>query len=129
MKCPCNPYRLYENCCAKAHQDILQVTTVEQLMRSRYSAFVLGNVAYLQDSHHSSNSPDKKEARQIKNWTNSVNWIKLVVLQTTEGLEKDNTGTVAFKAFYMEKNRVQMIHENSRFCKENGHWVYLDAQD
>jgi SEC-C motif-containing protein len=129
MKCPCNPYRLYENCCAKAHQDILQVTTAEQLMRSRYSAFVLGNVAYLQDSHHSSGSPDKKEARQIENWTNSVNWVKLVILQTTEGLENDSAGTVAFKAFYMEHNKVQVIHENSRFCRENGHWVYLEAQD
>lgn len=129
MKCPCNPYRLYENCCAKAHQDILQVTTAEQLMRSRYSAFVLGNVAYLQGSHHSSGRPGKKEARQIENWTNSVNWVKLVILQTTKGLKNDTTGTVEFKAFYMENNKVQVIHENSKFCKENGHWVYLDAQD
>jgi SEC-C motif-containing protein len=127
MKCPCNPYRLYENCCAKAHHDILQVTTAEQLMRSRYSAFVLCNIAYLQDSHHSSKRPGKKEAQQIENWTNSVNWIKLVVLQTTKGLEKDSIGNVEFKAFYMENNKVQVIYENSRFCKENGHWVYLDA--
>jgi SEC-C motif-containing protein len=129
MKCPCNPFSLYENCCAKAHHDILQVTTAEQLMRSRYSAFVLGNIAYLQYSHHSSKRPDKKEAQQIESWTNSVNWIKLVVLQTAEGLENESMGIVAFKAFYRENNKVQVIHENSRFCKENGHWVYLDAQD
>ncbi|WP_213522773.1 YchJ family metal-binding protein [Nonlabens sp.] len=128
MKCPCDPSRLYENCCKKVHQHIFLATTAEQLMRSRYSAFVLGNIAFLKESCHSSIRPKNKEAQQIENWTNSVNWIKLVVLHSMEGLNKDSTGAVAFKAFYIENNNVEMIYENSRFCKENGHWVYRGIQ-
>lgn len=96
-------------------------------MRSRYSAFVMVNVDYLQRSHHSLQRPNTKEAREIEQWTKSVNWIKLEVLQTNAGQENDSTGTVEFKAFYMENGRVEVIHEYSRFCKENGQWVYVDA--
>ncbi|EAS19789.1 conserved hypothetical protein [Flavobacteria bacterium BBFL7] len=127
MNCPCDSQRLYKNCCAIAHHQIKDVNTAQQLMRSRYSAFVMSDIDYLQRSHHSSQRPSGKEARDIKKWTQSVNWIKLEILQTNDGLEKDVTGTVEFKAYFMENGRVEVIHEHSRFCKENGHWVYLDA--
>ncbi|WP_397298696.1 YchJ family protein [Nonlabens ulvanivorans] len=127
LNCPCDSQRLYKNCCAIAHHHINDVNTAQQLMRSRYSAFVMGDIDYLQRSHHSSKRPSKKEAREMKQWTQSVEWVKLEVLQTSHGLKDDLTGTVAFKAFYMENGRLEIIHEHSRFCKENGHWVYLDA--
>ena len=120
MKCPCNPAKNYSDCCKKAHQNILSVATVEDLMRSRYSAFVLANVEYLQKSNHSSTRPSKKEKRELEKWTKSVNWLKLEVLNSTEN-------TVEFKAFFMENGAVNVIHENSKFCKENEHWVYLGA--
>ena len=36
-------------------------------------------------------------------------------------------GTVEFKAHFMENSAINVIHENSEFCKEDGHWVYLGA--
>ncbi|BAO55978.1 YchJ family protein [Nonlabens marinus] len=110
-----------------AHKNIHTVITPEQLMRSRYSAFVLADVDYLQLSQHSSQRLSKKEAKELKLWTKSVTWIRLEVLQTTQGLEDLETGRVEFKAHYLENSRLQVIHENSKFCKENGHWVYLEA--
>jgi len=127
MQCPCNPIKIYASCCAIAHNNISDVKTTEQLMRSRYSAFVLGDIEYLQISHHSTNRPSKKEARETERWMKTVDWIKLEVIQTTKGFEMDTSGTVEFKAFYLEDGRVEVIHEHSRFCKENGHWVYLNA--
>jgi SEC-C motif-containing protein len=127
MTCPCNPKNLYAACCKIAHNDIQAVTTAEQLMRSRYSAFALADVEYLQRSHHSSLRPSRKEARELKRWTQSVEWIKLEILQSQEGSSNDETGAVEFKAFYLENGSVQVIHEHSKFCKDNGHWVYLDA--
>ena len=118
MKCPCNPSKSYSECCEIAHKDIHQVQSPEQLMRSRYSAFVFANTDYLFRSHHSSTRPSKKEHEEIKKWTQSVNWLKLDVLNSTEN-------TVHFKAFFMENGKVQVIEENSEFVKENGHWVYL----
>lgn len=121
MKCPCNPEKKYSECCQKAHQNINSVTTAEKLMRSRYSAFVLANTKYLQKSHHSTTRLTKQENRDLEKWTKSVNWIKLEILNTTEN-------TVEFKAFFKENGMTNYIHENSKFCIENEHWVYLGAQ-
>jgi SEC-C motif-containing protein len=120
MNCPCNPKKTYKDCCEKAHKNILSVTSSEQLMRSRYSAFVLADVKHLQKSHHSSTRPSKRENRELEKWAKSVEWIKLEVLNTNET-------TVEFKAFFIENGKIEVIHENSNFCKENSHWVYLDA--
>ncbi|WP_117884242.1 YchJ family protein [Aureibaculum luteum] len=120
MKCPCNPSKRYDECCKKAHQDIHSVTTAEILMRSRYSAFVLAHIEYLQESHHSSTKPSKFEKKEILAWTNSVEWIKLDILNST-------VNTVEFKAFFLEKGNLNFIHEKSFFVKENNHWVYKDA--
>ncbi len=127
MKCPCKSTKTYDECCKKAHQDIQSVTTAEGLMRSRYSAFVLVDINYLQESHHSNTRPSNQENKEILQWTKSVEWIKLEILNTTKGTSTDSTGTVEFKAFFMENGKVDIIHENSFFSKENGHWVYLKA--
>ncbi len=128
MQCPCNPDKKYINCCKKAHDNILNVTTSENLMRSRYSAFVLANIEYLQKSHHSKTRPSKREKKETLQWTKAVEWLKLEVLNTSEGTINDTKGTVEFKAFFMENGSMNVIHENSRFCKENEHWVYLDGK-
>jgi len=120
MKCPCNPLNLYVDCCKKAHDNIDSVSTPEILMRSRYSAFVLANIEYLQKSHHSATRPSKLEKEEILTWTKSVNWVKLEVLNSTEN-------TVEFKAYFYENGALNMIHENSFFTKEKNHWVYKDA--
>lgn len=122
MQCPCNPNKKYSDCCQKAHKNINTVTTAEKLMRSRYSAFVLANINYLQKSHHTTTQPSKKEKRELEAWTKSVNWLKLEVLNSTEN-------TVEFKAYFMENGSVNVIHENSAFCKENGYWVYLGISE
>ncbi|CAZ98229.1 YchJ family metal-binding protein [Zobellia galactanivorans] len=127
MPCPCNPQVNYSDCCKKAHTDIRSVATAEALMRSRYSAFVLGDIDYLQKSHHSTTRPNKIEKRRIKTWAKAVNWLKLEVLYTSEGSETDSSGTVEFKAYYMENGQMGVIYEKSNFSKENGHWVYVDG--
>ena len=120
MNCPCNPSKLYKDCCKKAHLNIECATTPEVLMRSRYSAFFLDNIDYLQKSHHSSTKPSELEKKEILTWTKSVEWVKLDVLQSTKN-------TVEFKAYFYENGALNVIHENSFFVKENNHWVYKNA--
>ena len=121
MNCPCNPTKLYKDCCKKAHNNIESVISAEQLMRSRYSAFVLADIKYLQKSHHSATRLSKKEYKELEKWTKSVEWVKLEITNAT----KD---TVSFKAFFIENGKLESIQENSNFCKENNYWVYLDAK-
>lgn len=122
--CYCGNTTSYANCCGRIHQDINLAKTAEALMRSRYSAFAMADGDYLMESHHFSTRP-LKEKKEIIKWAKSVEWIKLEVLNTSKGLENDTKGTVAFKAFFYENNSVQILHENSSFIRENGHWVYL----
>lgn len=126
-KCFCGSGKSYENCCKIAHVNIKNVKTAEQLMRSRYSAFVLSNVDYLSKSWHSTTRPkSKKEFQEITDWTKSVIWEKLEIIKTTNGNEFDTEGTVEFKAFYFEGITLKCIHENSCFVKENKSWLYIN---
>ncbi|QOD60982.1 Sec-C motif domain protein [Polaribacter haliotis] len=121
MNCPCNPENLYKDCCEIAHNNIKNVISAEQLMRSRYSAFVLADIKYLSKSHHSSTRLSKHKYKELEKWTKSVDWVKLEFLNSTEN-------TVRFNAFFIEKGNLESIQENSFFCKENNHWVYLYAK-
>ena len=124
--CPCSINTTYDNCCGKNHSNINNVSTAEELMRSRYSAFVKANAEYLNKSQHSSTRPNsKKQIKEVVDWAKSVTWIKLEIIGAKKGLLNDLEGTVEFKAYFFEGGIVQNIHENSKFIKENGHWVYL----
>jgi SEC-C motif-containing protein len=122
--CPCDDNTLYKDCCYKAHDVIENVITAEQLMRSRYSAFVLGNIEYLMKSHHSTTRPEA-EKEEILKWAKAVDWIRLEVLSCSNGLENDPEGTVEFKAYFKENSIVSVIHEDSKFIREHNYWVYL----
>ena len=124
MNCHCGNLKTYAQCCEKVHKNIAEALTAEQLMRSRYSAFVLANGDYLMQSHHSSTRPIK-EKKDIVKWAKSVQWIKLEVLETSKGNESDSEGTVTFNAYFYEHGKVSVIHEKSAFKKENNHWTYL----
>lgn len=124
VSCACGSSKLYKDCCEVFHKDISKVESALQLMRSRYTAFTKGMGNYLMDSHHSSTRP-LSEKKAIENWANSVEWKKLEILNTTTGKKTDLKGTVEFKAYFFERNKLEFIHENSQFMRENGVWMYL----
>ena len=126
--CPCGLSRSYENCCHKSHLSLNNALSAEQLMRSRYTAFTKANGDYLMKSHHSSTRP-LSEKKSIVKWAKSVEWLRLEILNKTFGQENDNEGTVEFKAYFKERDRVQCIHENSKFVKEKGAWTYLGVEN
>ena len=117
QNCPCGSGKLYQDCCAIAHQNSTDVKTAEQLMRARYTAFTMGNIEYLMESHHSTTQP-LKEKQEILDWAKSVEWQRLEILNVTED-------TVEFKAYFNENGTDEYLHENSKFVKENGVWMYL----
>ena len=122
--CACGNTKNYMECCELIHKNIDKATTAEELMRSRYTAYTVADIAYLMKSHHSTTRPIK-EKKEILRWAKTMHWIRLEVLACTKGSCNDIEGTVAFKAFYHDGTQVQMLHENSKFIRENGYWVYL----
>ncbi len=89
-------------------------------MRSRYSAFARGDAAWLLRSWHSSTRP-----RRITLDADQV-WDGLVVVSASGGLF-DQEGTVEFRATFTHRGATDVLHERSRFVREDGAWVYLTA--
>lgn len=128
-KCYCGSSKSFSNCCKLIHENIFEAKTAEQLMRSRYTAFVLANGDYLQKSHSEKTRPNANEQKELIRWTKSVEWFKLEVFKTEKGKENDSVGSVEFKAYFYSNGNLEMIYEKSSFMKENGHWVYFGILD
>lgn len=124
INCPCGSVITYEKCCGAIHLGKKKAISAEALIRSRYTAFTMADGDYLMKSHHSNTRPTSQK-KEIVNWAKSVSWVKLDVLYTTMGMPNDLEGTVEFKAYFMENGKMEVIHENSLFKRENDKWVYL----
>lgn len=92
-------------------------------MRSRYSAFVVQDAAYLLRTWHS-----RTRAARI-GFDAELRWTGLKILGTTDGGMLHPTGTVEFEAHYQRRGEVGIQHEVSRFIREDGRWAYLDELD
>jgi SEC-C motif-containing protein len=88
-------------------------------MRSRFSAFCVGDEAYLLRTWHPSTRPAQVE------FGRSLEWQRLEVLQTTGGGFLDTEGTVHFRAHYVRRNRPGQLEEHSRFVVQDGAWLYV----
>ncbi|MDC7708034.1 YchJ family protein [Vogesella indigofera] len=117
--CPCGSGQLYAACCGQYH-DGQPVPSAEALMRSRYSAFVLGDEGYLRQSWAAENLPDEPLLDA------AVKWLGLTILSTEAGGELDHTGVVTFVARYKINGHAGRMQERSRFVRERGLWRYLD---
>lgn len=90
-------------------------------MRSRYSAFAVGDTAYLLETWHSTTRPGSLDLDP------AVRWTGLEVLATTGGSLLAAEGTVEFRAHHVVEGTSGAQHENSRFAREDGRWRYLDG--
>lgn len=118
--CPCGAGKPYAVCCGPLHQGAL-ATSAEALMRSRYSAYVLGDMQYVADSWHPSTRPGSLENDA------SARWLGLKI-KAARQLSPDQA-EVEFVARYRQGGSGAVrLHEVSRFVREDGRWFYLDGQ-
>jgi SEC-C motif-containing protein len=120
-RCPCGTGLPLDECCGRLHDGTAAAATAEQLMRSRYSAFVLGDPGYLLATWHPSTRPRTLEL------DDGVRWTGLDVLATSGGALLAAEGTVEFRASYVVDGRAGAQHERSRFVRDGGQWRYLDG--
>jgi SEC-C motif-containing protein len=90
-------------------------------MRSRYSAYVVRDEAYLLKSWHASTRPATIGLDRELRWTG------LEILGSTDGSVFHSEGTVEFVAGYVDHGTPGSLRENSLFQRENGAWVYVRA--
>jgi SEC-C motif-containing protein len=120
-RCPCLSGETYGSCCEPLHLGVTAAPTATRLMRSRYSAFAVGDADYLLATWHPATRPESLELDP------SVRWFRLDILGTTGGGLLEATGTVEFEAHYRAGSEAATQHENSRFERVAGLWTYLDA--
>jgi SEC-C motif-containing protein len=120
MGCYCGSGREKELCCLELIQNGGVASSPERLMRSRYSAYVLGDGAYLVKTTVPQNRYEN-DIKLIQEYAKSVTWLKLEVLNSWE---RGNSGFVEFKAYYKEGEKIHVHHEKSDFIKSNGAWLY-----
>ncbi|TNG01547.1 MAG: zinc chelation protein SecC [Gammaproteobacteria bacterium] len=121
--CPCGSGKLFGECCKPFLDGRDSPSTAEQLMRSRYTAFVLCDERYLRASWHPDSCPDEIEACQ-----DQIRWLGLRVKRTEKGNDNDNVGLVEFVARYKVDSRGYRLHEVSRFVRYEDKWVYKDGR-
>src|SRR6478735_2507978 len=116
MSCACGSGRSLAACCGPL-LDGAAAPTAEALMRSRYTAHVLGRVDYLIDTWDSSGIDREAIAR----WARDSTWLGLEILHAA-------TDAVEFRARYRDAAGVEQVHhERSRFRLRDGRWCYVDG--
>jgi len=120
QKCYCKSGLYFSECC----ESFLRVQSVPKtalaLMRSRYCAYCLGDVNYLQATTHEHTWTDE-ELKFIQDWADNSFWQHLEIIDFSDDM-------VEFKAYYIFDKVQHLHHEKSRFIKVNDMFKYLDGE-
>jgi SEC-C motif-containing protein len=126
MSCPCSSGEAYEVCCGPVLTGQRRAATAAELMRSRYTAYALGEIEWV----YQSQSPDGRQfvdRRATEEWSKRATWKGLEIVDTKEGGPEDSEGFVEFKALYELAGEAITHHEIASFRKEDGVWYFVDG--
>jgi len=124
--CPCGSGRTFDLCCGPYLAGDALPETAEELMRSRYSAYVRQQIPYLKETLWPKYQPDF-DALATGKWAADSHWTGLTVLETARGGPGDREGTVLFEAKYLAGGKLHTHRELSLFRKKAGRWYYVEG--
>ncbi len=90
-------------------------------MRSRFTAFAVGDTGYLLSTWH----PDTRPA--VLDLDPDQHWYRLDIVRTERGGPLDDQGVVAFVAHYRSGRERGRLAETSRFVRVDRQWLYVEA--
>ncbi len=120
--CCCGSGKPYAACCGRLHSGAENAASAEALMRSRYSAYVLGLEPYLLATWHASTRPVALHLAEEA----GTKWLGLEVKR--QQVQDTSHASVEFVARYRAAGRGHRLHEVSRFVCEDGRWFYVDGE-
>ncbi len=91
-------------------------------MRSRYSAYAVGDLDYVWRTWHPRTRPDALAP------DGELTWTGLQIIDTVDGGPGEQTGEVEFQASYRNAGCAGRLHERSRFAVRAGRWFYVDGE-
>jgi len=110
--CPCGSGLAYTDCCKPLH-DGLSPPSALALMRSRYSAYALGLVDYIQKTQQAPIDP-----KETQDFCQNTEFERLEILSFGEDW-------VHFIAHLKQNGKPFKLAEKSYFKKIHSHWVYV----
>lgn len=125
--CPCHSEKDFTVCCGPILDGTAKAKTAEALMRSRYTAHVMGNFDHIANTH----APEVKDTfnkSAAKAQAKNTEWVGLEIRETTDGGPDDEVGTVTFAARFKENGEFNVHRERGTFRREKGDWVYVDGK-
>jgi SEC-C motif-containing protein len=111
--CPCGSPS-YDACCGRLHRGEAQAGTPEELMRSRYSAYAIGDADHVWRTWHPRSRPAEVTIHPGTQWTG------LEVLEAAGDV-------VEFRAHHRTDGEAGVLHERSRFERRAGRWFYVES--
>lgn len=117
--CPCGTGDQYGDCCRRLHRGEATAETAEQLMRTRFSAFACEDAAYLLRTWHPATRPERID------FDSGIRWTRLEIIDHDAGRADDANGMVEFRAHDETGAGPGVLHETSRFVRQNGDWRYV----
>jgi SEC-C motif-containing protein len=118
--CFCGNQRTFEKCCQPIISGKINPQNAEQLMRSRFSAYVIEDYPYILQTY-ASQQRSGLSVRQLADSAQGTQWLNLQVLAHHP---QPNTAQVEFKAFYQVDGRYYVVLELSDFKREDDRWCY-----
>lgn len=124
--CPCGSNHDFDVCCGPLI-DGTPAKTAEALMRSRYVAFTVGNLDYIERTN-TDHAMDSFNRVDMEASLPGTEWIGLEILETEGGQEDDDAGSVKFSFRYKNGGRDLSQFELASFLRVNGQWRYDDSE-
>jgi SEC-C motif-containing protein len=127
--CPCRVLEdnkiEFKLCCEPILKGTKPAATAEELMRARYSAYVVDNMSFVEKTQIQIEGEEfnKEEASQ---WAQSSEWKGLKIHNSSKGKASDQVGHIEFSAFYNDKktNTALEHKEKSVFEKTSEGWKF-----
>lgn len=120
IDCSCGSGMNYSDCCEPFHLGNSYPKSALELMRSRYTAYVLTNVNYIIET----TSPKYRkyyDAKSIESWAKSSKWLGLEIVSYSENRVK------FIATFLDEKKRLTHHKEDSTFEQIANRWYFVDG--
>lgn len=122
--CPCGSAQPLADCCAPYHNGNLPASA-ESLMRSRYSAYVLGLIDYLVSSTLAVQQ-SQLDRTAIGAWSSQSQWLGLEVQSHELITGQPAHAWVSFIAHWQDHHGEQSQHERSAFVQVQQRWYFID---
>lgn len=123
MSCPCHSGQAFNSCCEPYLTNHQHAVIAEALMRSRFSAYTLGEFQYIYDTYGEEEQKNLS-VELLKEGSDEQQWMNLVI---HEAKEDASPKQVTFSAFYLMADDLYELKERSYFATEYDKLKYISG--